>query len=103
MRALCMPVLFALLAACSGAPVQEMSDARQAVRAAQAAGADEHAPERLADAIRLIESAQKDLQRHDYRSAQQAAVEARRCALEALETARAARPAPNPAGAVERS
>jgi hypothetical protein len=94
MRALCVPVLFAMLAACTGAPVQEMSDARQAVRAAQAAGADEYAPEQIASAVRLIEEAQKDLERHDYRSAQEAAVQARRNALDALTAARAARVAP---------
>lgn len=97
MRVLCMPVLFSFLAACASAPVQEMSDARQAVRAAQAAGAEEYAPRQLADAVRLIEAAQQDLKQHDYRSAEEAAVQARRSAIEALNTARAARPVPQPA------
>jgi hypothetical protein len=91
MRAACVAVLLSLLAACGGAPVQQMSDARQAVRAAQAAGAGEYAPEQLGKAQRLIEEAQQDLRRHDYRSAEQAAVEARRSALEALEVSRSVR------------
>lgn len=91
MRAVWILALLLLLPACGGAPVQEMSDARQAVRAAQAAGAAEYAPDQLANAVRLIDSAQDDLRRHEYRSAQQSAVEARRRALEALEASRAAR------------
>lgn len=94
MRPLCVLALATLLAACSAAPVQEMSDARQAVRAAQAAGADQYAPDQLAQAVRLIDAAQDGLKRHDYRSAEQAAVEARRTALEALAAARAARATP---------
>lgn len=83
--------LLAVLVACAGAPVQEMSDARQAVRAAQAAGAGDLAPEPLAEAQRLIEEAQSMLQRHDYRGAQAAALDARRAAVEALDAARRAR------------
>lgn len=93
MRAASVAVLLSVLAACGGAPVQQMSDARQAVRAAQAAGADEYAPEQLGRAKRLIEEAQEDLRRHDYRAAEQAASEARRSALEALEVSRSARAA----------
>ncbi len=86
-------MLLAGLASCTGAPVQEMSDARQAVRAAQAAGAGDAAPERLAEAERLVDEAQTLLQRFDYRGAQHAAVEARRVAVEALDAARRARDA----------
>ncbi|MCU0975892.1 MAG: DUF4398 domain-containing protein [Steroidobacteraceae bacterium] len=96
MRAPVIAALLSLLAACGGAPVQQMSDARQAVRAAQAAGAGEYAPEQLAQAQRLIEEAQDGLRRHDYRSAESAAVEARRTALQALEVSRSARAAPPP-------
>jgi hypothetical protein len=94
MRAACIAVLVTVLSACGGAPVQQMSDARQAVRAAQAAGAGEYAPEQLGKAQRLIEEAEEDLRRHDYRAAEQASVEARRSALEALELSRSARAAP---------
>lgn len=91
MRAVWIPAFCLLLAACTGAPVQEMSDARQAVRAAQAAGAAEYAPEQLQSAITLIDAAQEDLRRQEYRSALRSAVEARRRAMEALEASRAAR------------
>jgi len=82
--------ILAMLAACVGAPVQEMSDARQAVRAAQAAGAEERAPAELAEARRLIAEAQQSLQRHEYRDAQDTAVEARRQAIRALDISREA-------------
>lgn len=102
MRAAVLPLILGLLVGCVSAPVQEMSDARQALRAAQAAGAADYAPEPLAEAQRLVDLAQQELQQHDYRSAQRAALEARRSALVALEQARAARaaqqapPAPQP-------
>ena len=79
-----------VISACAGAPVQEMSDARQAVRAAQAAGADERAPAELAEARRLIADAQQHLQRHEYGLAQDTAVAARKQALRALEISREA-------------
>jgi hypothetical protein len=79
-----------VMSACAGAPVQEMSDARQAVRAAQAAGAEERAPAELAEAQRLIADAQESLQRHEYGQAQDTAVQARRQALRALDISREA-------------
>ena len=82
--------LLMVVSACAGAPVQEMSDARQAVRAAQAAGAEERAPAELAEARRLIDHAQQQLQRHEYRLAGDTAVEARKMALDALEISRKA-------------
>jgi hypothetical protein len=99
MRRVSITVVAWSLAACAGAPVQEMSDARQALRAAQAAGADEYAPAPLAEAERLVGVAQAELEQRDYRSAQQAAVEARKQALQALESARAARQVPEAAPA----
>jgi hypothetical protein len=82
--------LMIVISACAGAPVQEMSDARQAVRAAQAAGAEERAPAELAEARRLIADAQQHLQRHEYRLAEDTAVAARKQALRALEISREA-------------
>lgn len=79
-----------LLSACAGAPVQEMSDARQAIRAAQAAGAADKAPEVLAHAQALIDEAQRRLQRHEYREAGNNAIRAREEAVRALDMARAA-------------
>lgn len=81
--------LFAM-AACAAAPVQEMSDARQAVRAALAAGAQERAPAEMAAAQQLIDEAQQQLQRHEYRQAGDTATEARQQALRALEISREA-------------
>ena len=77
------------LAGCVAAPVQEMSDARQAVRAAQAAGAAERAPQELDAAVNLVGEAEGHLERRAYRPARKAAVEARRMAIRALEVSRA--------------
>jgi hypothetical protein len=90
MKHLAAVVLLLLVAGCAGAPVQEMSDARQAIRAAQAAGAEERAPGELGRARSLIEEAQRQLQRHDYREAGRNAVEARQQAVRALEISRQA-------------
>lgn len=77
----------AFLGACATAPVQEMSDARQAIQAAEEAGAAERAPEALRDAKRLLTSAERKLQREAYAGARYDAREARRRAAEALKTA----------------
>ena len=77
-----------LLAACAGAPVQEMSDARQAIQAAEEAGAREHAPGALSDAQRLLTSAEQKLQIKAYSGARHDAREARRRAAEALRASR---------------
>lgn len=76
-------------AGCATAPVQEMSDARQAIQAAEEAGAGTLAPDQLRDAKRLLTSAERKLQREAYTSARLDAREARRRAAEALEVARA--------------
>lgn len=73
-------ILAALLASCNSAPVQEMSDARQAIRAAEEAGARQHAPVRLSTAEALLHKAESSLSGGAY-------FDARRYALEALETA----------------
>ncbi len=77
-----------LLAACAGAPVQEMSDARQAIQAAEEAGAREYAPAALSDAQRLLSSAEQKLQVQAYSGARHDAREARRRAAEALRASR---------------
>jgi len=74
-----------LLAGCASAPVQEMSDARQAIQAAEEAGAAEYAPAALRDAKRLLTSAERKLQREAYQGARVDAREARRRAAEALD------------------
>jgi hypothetical protein len=89
-RRLAAAVVLAGLAACASAPVQEMSDARQAIHAAEEAGAESHAPEALSAAKRALQSAEQKLAREAYNGARNDAREARRRAAEALEAARLA-------------
>ena len=78
-------VLAALaLAACAGAPVQEMSNARQAIRAARDAGAEKTAPQELNEAEALLNRAEDSLERRAYREARRNAIAARDKAAEAL-------------------
>jgi len=85
------------LAGCAGMPLQEMSDARQAIRAAERAGAEKHAPELLAEAQRLVETARLNIHKGEYREAREEAELAREKAMEArrvAETASAGATAP---------
>jgi hypothetical protein len=75
------------LAACAGPPVQEMSDARQAINAAEEAGAGEHAPGLLQQARISLNAAEKKLEKRAYNGARRDAREARRRATEALRVA----------------
>jgi hypothetical protein len=93
-------VLWAMasLTGCVGAPVQEMSNARQAVRAAEKAGASKYAPELLTEAQSLLKSAETNLRHREYRVAREEAEQARSKAIEArrvVETA-TANPTPKP-------
>lgn len=72
-----------LVTGCVGAPVQEMSNARQAVRAAEKAGAATAAPEVLTEAKQLLKAAQANLNQRDYRAARDHAEGARSKAIEA--------------------
>jgi hypothetical protein len=82
---------------CAGWPVQEMSDARQAVVAAQKAGAEQYAPGILAEAQRLLASAKASSNKGDYRSARDEADQAREKAIEARQIAEQAKaPAKTP-------
>lgn len=76
-----------LLTACVGAPVQQMSDARQAIAAAEEAGANERSPDLMQDARDFLESAEAKLLRHSYRGARQDAESAREKAREAMKSA----------------
>jgi predicted S18 family serine protease len=71
-------------------PLQEMSDARQAVRAAENAGAQKYAPELLAEAKSLVETARQNMQKGEYRQARDEAVLARDKATEARRVAETA-------------
>jgi len=92
-------VLVALMAAsCATAPpVQEMSDARQAIAAAREAGAAEFAARQLVKAENLLADAQRQLEAAGssaYWSARQSALSAKEIAFEALLKSRAAREEP---------
>jgi hypothetical protein len=79
-----------LLGGCAGMPLQEMSDARQAIRAAERAGAGQHAPELLDEARRLVESARQSMHKGEYREARDDAETARAKAMEARRVAEGA-------------
>jgi hypothetical protein len=72
------------LAACKGPPVQEMSDARQAIAAARAAGAAERSPTELNAAQAAIQRAEQDLELRHFARARYSAQEAKRRAASAL-------------------
>jgi sialic acid synthase SpsE len=78
------------LGACASAPAQEMSNARQAIRAAREAGAEQVAPQQYMEARLHLEQAEASLQSRNYREARRQAVAARGKAVEALSAARAA-------------
>ncbi len=82
-------LLFA--AGCESMPVQEMSDARQAIMAAKEAGAEEHAAEALLAAENSLHSAEKYLNSRDYGVARREALEAKSMAIDALRRSEAAR------------
>jgi hypothetical protein len=70
--------MLTLLAACATAPVQEMSDARQAVSVAERAQPD--SPEAIA-ARKELAAAEQALRGRQFRKARQYALEARELAL----------------------
>ncbi len=74
----------ACLAGCSAAPVQEMSDARQAIAAARVAGATEMTSSELYAAQAAINRAEKHIEAQEYTRAHLAAMEAKRHAGAAL-------------------
>jgi hypothetical protein len=72
-------------AACETAPpVQEMSDARQAIAVARDAGAADLAAAELAEAEKYLQSAEQKLNDQAYREARNDALEAKTRALNAL-------------------
>lgn len=77
------------LLACATAPMQEMSDARQAVQAAHDAGAGRHAPEVLKQAERQLNQAGEEIQTRQFRRARKDAVAAKSNAIQAQEMAHA--------------
>jgi len=97
MRGAALAALLILAACTSGPPVQEMSDARQAIAVAREAGASEYSPEELRQAEDHLDSALRNLTHKEYRLARQNAVEAKNAALAALQrTERAVTGEPQP-------
>ncbi|MFQ5635319.1 MAG: hypothetical protein ACE5G3_08315 [Gammaproteobacteria bacterium] len=90
--------MLTVLAACATAPpVQEMSDARQAIAAAREAGAGELAPGGLAEAEALLTGAEGYLEvgtSAAYWQAKKAAISAKEIALSALLKSRSTQEAP---------
>ena len=84
---LVLSILVVALAGCASAPVQEMSDARQAISAARAAGGERYTPETLEEAERLINRASHELSLGRYNLARSAALSAKQRAMSAREAA----------------
>jgi hypothetical protein len=74
-----------------------MSNARQAVRAAQQAGGAKYAPETMAEAERLLRDAKANQSKGEFRVAREQAEQAREKAMAALreaEATKASKPEP---------
>ncbi len=79
--------LVLVIAACETAPVQEMSDARQAIAVARNAGAAELAARELHDAETYLQSAERKLEQRAFAEARADALAAKNRALQALSVA----------------
>jgi hypothetical protein len=77
--------------ASGGPPVQEMSDARQAIEAARDAGAEDLASDELASARAKMASAESHLRQRSFRSARRDALAALELAVEARSIAERSR------------
>ena len=82
-------MFYTALVACASAPVQEMSDARQAIQSAEEAGAARYSSEQLRQARHLLEQAQLQLETGAYGDARRLALDARDEAIRAREKANA--------------
>jgi hypothetical protein len=83
-------LLFFVAGCVTGPPVQEMSDARQAIGVAREAGAEQTAAADLLAAEAYLDSAQRKLGERSYSQARHDALLAKEKALEALAGAEAA-------------
>lgn len=82
-----------LVSACESAPpVQEMSDARQAIAVAREAGAEDYAAEQLLEAERFLKSAEEKLSAEQYGEARRDALQAKERALTARASSEEKRP-----------
>jgi hypothetical protein len=92
----CLLLVGVALGGCAGAPVQEMSNARQAVKAAERAGATNVAPELMGEARLLLKNAEVHLRQGEYRTARDEAELARTKAVEARRVAETSDPPSRP-------
>lgn len=84
-------IVVSCLAACATSPpVQEMSDARQAIAAAEEARADEFAPQTLGEARRYLLQAEEQIREGNYGPARSDAIRAKTRATTALSVSQAA-------------
>jgi len=74
-------LLVLLMSACGGLPVQEMSDARQALQAAAEVGAKEKADTLYTEADQLLEEAEDALNTGEYKKARALAEQAKEKAI----------------------
>jgi hypothetical protein len=87
----------AWLAACAAsAPVQEISDARQAIAAAEEADAEQFAPQTLSEAREFLLQAEALIREGSFNLARGDAVRARTWAISALQASQAAQQAAAP-------
>jgi hypothetical protein len=77
-------------AGCKTAPVQEMSEARQAIDAARAAGAERYANTELERALSSLKTAEQMLNDRRFRDARRSARQARDEAIKARQAAQEA-------------
>jgi predicted S18 family serine protease len=80
-------LLILLMAACAAAPVQEMSDARQALQAAREVGAERLAGTQYQEALQLMTNAERELDGGDFYRARDLALTARQKAVDARQIA----------------
>ena len=79
-----------VLGCATSPPVQEMSDARQAIAAAEDADAVTFAPTLLGDARRYLGEAETQIRNRSFNLARTNAIRAKLSALDALQTSQAA-------------
>ena len=84
LKGLLITAVFSMSACETAPPVQEMSDARQAIAVAKEAGAAQRAAFHLKAAEDYLESAQQALNDHSYTEARRDAKQAKAKALDAL-------------------
>lgn len=91
MRVIPIGLLLLALGGCSEPPLKELDEARSAIEAAQAAGAEQYASEEYAGAAATLLKARAAVDQRDYRQALSYAIDARQRAIEASQVVPVAR------------